>query len=415
MCPPFLFLFVKLHSQERYMVKLRSLRLVHCQSLKDVYYEFVDGLNVIIAENNTGKSVKWKMLKIACDPKVYSKEEMNELIMRGKDYAEATYIFEDHSCGIVRVYKDKPIYYYSADHRVDGSFVASLEPDEIFIRNLSVIIDPESHTVINILDLDQSLFMVNGNSKTTHNMLDLITNDPKLNRIIGITAEKTLIYRNKLKSAQKVYREIQTKVATYDYVDLDSLNIRIQSCKAALRVYEVMVDLAREMSSASNYVTDEEFYDTQIRLCDLAITGREFSEQSSGLFIKEFDEDKLKVIDMYEEFSRVYESLKESNIQYNPEAIDIMDIFLSFYEVAASITPAEEIEQSLFSALDLLEVSREVFRQVQDLGNFINVMKESEVDIKQLNETINELGLVVPCPIYGMVTHVDGECIPHSE
>ena len=77
------------------MVKLLQIRLVNCQSWKDGVIEFSKGLNVIRANNNTGKSVIFKMLKVTCNPESLDKADREDIIRRGSEYAEVTYLFDD--------------------------------------------------------------------------------------------------------------------------------------------------------------------------------------------------------------------------------------------------------------------------------------------------------------------------------
>ncbi|MDQ9745195.1 ATP-binding protein, partial [Acinetobacter baumannii] len=62
------------------MVKLKSLHLENIQSWEDATIEFGPGLNAIIANNNVGKSVVFKTLRITCNPEFFAKPERAKLV-----------------------------------------------------------------------------------------------------------------------------------------------------------------------------------------------------------------------------------------------------------------------------------------------------------------------------------------------
>ena len=57
------------------------IRLQNCQSWQDCIIHLAsDRINIIKADNNIGKSVLFRILKLAGDPTYYDKEERNSLI-----------------------------------------------------------------------------------------------------------------------------------------------------------------------------------------------------------------------------------------------------------------------------------------------------------------------------------------------
>lgn len=84
-------------------VYIRGLKLKNFQSHKDTYMEFADGLNVIVAPNNTGKSVLFKALQVTTLPGDISNEDRKQYIRYGETKATIMWCFSDDSIYLVDV------------------------------------------------------------------------------------------------------------------------------------------------------------------------------------------------------------------------------------------------------------------------------------------------------------------------
>lgn len=68
---------------------IAQVNMKDCQSWKDGGFSLAsDRVNVIVADNGTGKSVFMKMLKITACPKYFSREERSSLIRWGAIFAQ---------------------------------------------------------------------------------------------------------------------------------------------------------------------------------------------------------------------------------------------------------------------------------------------------------------------------------------
>ena len=74
---------------------IKQIRLVNCQSLEDITFNFAtDKLNVLVADNSTGKSVLFKMLKVTANPDVFPAKKRSQLIRRGAESAIMACLFD---------------------------------------------------------------------------------------------------------------------------------------------------------------------------------------------------------------------------------------------------------------------------------------------------------------------------------
>ena len=137
---------------------LKSVRLVNCQSIKDITFNFAtDRLNVIAANNSVGKSVLFKMLKITADPKqLPTIEERSQLIRHGAESAIFVAAFSDGAIGLTVVYPNRVIYRYA--QLPELGFDTFAEPPEIYLKQLGLLIDERTKYVATIIDTDQVIY-----------------------------------------------------------------------------------------------------------------------------------------------------------------------------------------------------------------------------------------------------------------
>ena len=84
---------------------LEAVRFINCQSFEDVTLKFAtDKVNILIADNSTGKSILFKMLKVTANPDYFTVKQRNLLIRRGADSASMICAFSDGSIGITSIF-----------------------------------------------------------------------------------------------------------------------------------------------------------------------------------------------------------------------------------------------------------------------------------------------------------------------
>ena len=95
---------------------IHSVRLINCQSWENGIIPLAqDRINVLRADNNSGKSVFFKMLKITACPGYFTPKERKKLIRNGCDSANILYAFTDGSVGACSVYPTRVMYLYAED------------------------------------------------------------------------------------------------------------------------------------------------------------------------------------------------------------------------------------------------------------------------------------------------------------
>jgi hypothetical protein len=395
---------------ENLAVKLVSARAVNCQSHEDTLFEFVPGLNVIVADNNVGKSVFIKMLKAAACPDYYDKDERNNLIRRNCEFASMEYFFTDGSAGMVRVYEKGPLYYFTEDYENDG-YTTSLEPDERLITNLGLVVDQEENFIANILDLDQSLLLVSTTSKANGNLVKLLTTNHKLNRMIEITAEKANTYKAKGIKLDELYINLNFKLSSYKYIDTEQLGKSISSCEAAIEVYDKLISAYRELEFIGQLLVSEKDYDFLVSMADFVIEGKHLVEGCKDLFTEEEDLDMLEYLEAYIDLKEAYSHALEIRHIDDSVLYDSAELIAAAYEQAIRIE-VDTFGDDVFIAVEVYDQLSRAQYHCKMLYNEIRELEKLDREVLAMETELNKLGRRVPCVIYGEVQHVDGECIP---
>lgn len=373
------------------MIYIEAIKLKNCQSWLDTTLQLSRGLNVFIADNNTGKSVLLKMLKITSSPSYYGRELREKLIRWGCEYAEVTYMFSDFSCGVVRVFRNKVLYYYTEDYRTIPFHCNTDVPIERLNEKLSLIMDYDTNFVANILDLDQSLFLVNSNSKSNDNLVKLLTEDERLKRVIPLFKEKVKVYENKLDTLSITQNRLQYKVDNLKYIDTDAMSASINDTEVYMKVIRDLIRGYEYLDSLESLTADTKNYDELLKLAEVAID--------------------LESIDNIE---------IATDIDYNidDEILDIMDLCIYLEDIHTKIEVIltnhidEDYIESMLVCTSMFDTLNDLNNRVISLMKVISSCEDLEEELKSLEEAMNIEGRIYDCPIYGRVKHVDEKCIP---
>ena len=388
------------------MPKLKAVRMVGCQSHKDTTYEFSPGLNVIIADNGTGKSVLLKMLRATCLPKFYSKEERKGLIRYGYEFAAIVYAFDDGSIGICKVYPDYNIYLFS-DGTTGGQFVQYHQyPPEKLIKNLSVLIDPKGEIIVNIIDLEQNLLMVSTSNNTNNGLMELLLFDERLDRLIQVSAEKEEEYSRMLKAIDNNITILGVKLSQLEYIDIVSLEQDIIACESFINILDTLLEVGRELNNLQVVKSEYEDHDFLINLCSLYEDLISIYHMIEDISTIDFTLEEINsfefLTDVILESSNI---ISESEVTFYDNILDILKIF----DFIINIPKIEEEDVQLLNIVDIfysvIENSKELS---ESLDTYFGVKKR----INEREKLVNQIGSRVPCVIYGEVQHIDGQCIP---
>lgn len=398
------------------MVKLKIMRLVNCQSWSNSVIGLSEGLNVIKAPNNTGKSVIFKILKAVCSPKYYNNEERAGLIRDNAEYAEATYLFTDNSMAIVRIFKNKTIYYFT-DNKDKSQFTATQDtPPPKLIENLNMLVEPESGFIVNLLDLDQDLFLVKSDSKSNHNIIKVLAEHDGLRRLCTLFRDKIPRVKEELLRLRSTEERLAYQISQMQYINIDELESEVNEKEFLVEQLKLMRDLYINTDSLLPLMSDAKPYDDLILLSSLGqeLEGLDLNIDYSILGLN-INQDNINLCDIGVQLQSIYNTLNNTiNSSYDDTlcelALDLIDVVNTYDSIDNSISldKLDNIE-FLLNSLDTFILLHSKFLQARQM---ILKLETDKLTLDSLKESMNVEGRELKCPLYGTIKVIDGKCIP---
>lgn len=398
------------------MVKLKIMRLTNCQSWSNSVIGLSEGLNVIKAPNNTGKSVIFKILKAVCSPSYYSSEERAGLIRDNAEFAEATYLFTDNSMAIVRIFKNKTIYYFTND-KDNSQFTATQDvPPQKLIENLNMLVEPESGFIVNLLDLDQDLFLVKSDSKANSNIIKVLAEHQGLKRLCTLFREKIPRVKEELLRLRSTEERLRYQISQMEYINIDELESNVSEKEFLVEQLKLMRDLYINTNSILPLIEDAKPYDDLIMLSSLGqeLERLDFNIDYNILGLN-INQDNINLCEIGVELESINKTLANTlNVSYDDTlcelALDLIDIVNDYNNIDQTIT-SEQITEGEF-LLETIDTFLNLHSKFTQAKQMITKLDADRITLENLKESLNIEGRKLRCPIYGTIKVLEGKCIP---
>lgn len=237
-------------------VYISEITFRNCQSLKNISYKLTPGLNVIIGLNSAGKSVLFKVLKMAVGAELFKGNNLKHLISYGEKNAAAIFSFSDGSAGgFIADYKTI-IYLYKEENMEVYEKLVKPHPD--FMRKMSVIMDEKTKFILNILDADQELLFVNSKESTNFSILSLISDNEQLETLIPYLDEKFCNTKDYLARTTYLHDMIKSKLSAMEKINIFDIKQKISISESILPLINNLFHLY-DLIDKINYVNDIDF------------------------------------------------------------------------------------------------------------------------------------------------------------
>ena len=358
---------------------LEGMRLVNFQSWKDEVANFTNGLNVIIAENETGKSVIFKALELTTVPNKIDSEKREDYIRGDCAYACIYYMFNDN-CVYKVMFDTKNTKYFKVEdiRNPKFEFVGATLPDDLRDR-LSVVF--RGDTVGNIIDSQKDMFLVNSDSVVDCSVIDMLVSHEGLENLIDVVSNERLPYARdilrRIKSKKSGYEEL---IECHKYKDVMTEESNLNFCKKAITALEYLYDIKDKLESVRPYGSLDkscinlmqsssvmlEFYNNLKNINECTICGIEY----------------LPALDYVSTMSTLHKNME---LLYPSK----------FLETIEYITLIDSLMNSLSNASKIISIDSEI----SELKKITNI---------EGGEQFNT------CPLHGSIKFIDGECIPIS-
>jgi hypothetical protein len=388
-------------------IKIASARMIGCQSHEDTLYDFCDGLNVFVADNQTGKSVFFKMTKIAVLPSYYNRKEREDLIRYGHECAIIAYTFTDSSCGGVRVFAGGPQYFYTEDY-TKYAFEYRKDPHPDMVSKLGLLVDYTEQYIANLLDTEQLLLFVNSGNQTNNNLVKMLIKDERVDRMIVALTKRVELYREKANMLSHVLIPLRSRLADTEFIDIDSLEVQVTLCEDAVSIYGELIDVGLHFSGITVFQNID--YDSIIEGLDAHIALASI-EEFMGVLSQPIPEEDL----IYGPLSELAEGFLELDLmKVEDTQVELSSLLelIDAYSLLTDLTYQDTGEDDLFEVLDLVDTLRLGHMHSIEFLTLIDAISKSDDLILDLEANFSSKGRTVECPIYGRIQHVEGNCIP---
>ena len=389
---------------------LKAIRLINCQSLEDVNFELAsDKLNVLVAENNTGKSVLFKMLKATASPTYHTREELNNLIRTGADYAMAVFQFDDGCVGATIITPKQIMYKFKCPE--DSDFSAYLTPPKEFLDHVGLVTNGDDF-VANIIDTDQDMLLINSNLKGNGELIRLIAENSTLNELGDKCTELTAEFRGYSSKISSYLSALNVQLNQLSYEDATSLEQSIDR-------ETLYADTCEQLCSVFNYVTciqaslkDRTDYDSMLVASNVAVKlGKVVDLLNKIQFVKMPDEKYEGIITKLSSLQSVCSRLNlapDRDYSLLEPLEKLKALQLSLTKLVIDSYDYEEVLQLVLAGIKI----DSLVAQLSTIEESINVGVALNSSIDLVRASMRECGEVVECPIHGEVVFNGEECVP---
>lgn len=386
---------------------LEKLTITNFQSFRNVTYEFSDGLNVIIAPNNTGKSIIFKVIDVLVNGHKMSSAERKEFIRFGCNKSDV-YVKSGGNYYWAEILP-RHTNYYSGSSMNSMTFLSNELPNEI--RQAFALLVCEDGLIGNVIDSNQSKFLIDSDSRVNNSILGLLTRDSNAEKIIETTTEriKTLNAEVRIKNSErKIYaRELEsigvTDISYRQNIVIDS-NVLLTLADILLPVKEKL-DTIKQVKQV-----DSSFKPIMDVVTQLESIKYKLSEIRN---VEVFPVDK-SYIDFICKLESVSERLRHVNDIKLPNK-DILDFSVKLENIREKISGVNHINLPSEVEVEAYNKLSQIMKKTQQILTLMRENKVLDIESKRIKNQLNDLrGEVHDCPIHGTIKLVNEECIPYS-
>lgn len=416
-----------------------KIQMINCQSWKNSSFSLAtDKVNVIVADNGTGKSVLFKMLKITSHPKYFDRNDRKDLIRHGAECAEIYFAFDDGGIAATKVYPTYVLYLYKPD---DNSEVeASYEPNPEMLQRVGLISDGDTPFVANIVDSDQDLLLVNTRLKYNFNLVKMLVENVDLESVKERVSEAQYKISNPISSINSRCAVLQKAISNSVYCDVATRELQLDLTEQAENVMFALIDVVNDLLIIKDVMSNKTDYDFLLKAEELMeslescsvddlFPGKDYSYLEPVLRLTEsiesFDldglriakpvdsavEDTLQLLEQLEqlEFSDVFVGSGIPDLEDEVKLLESLEE-LPLADLRMTVKPAIQNEH-----IDLLERSEQIYQIFVLLSSIFMTMHDAKQKADEAESNLLKAGTVYDCSIYGKVVYDGKSCLPYSE
>lgn len=414
-----------------------QVQMINCQSWKNSTFDLAtDRINVIIADNGTGKSVFFKMLKITTNPNYFSRAERKDLIRRHEECATILFKFDDGSIAATKVFQTYVLYMYKASDQEELKTAYEQFPE--VLEKLGLIVDPdETSFVANIIDADQDLLLVNSKLKYNYNLVHLLVESPELELVNERAHTALMNVLNPLSSLSSRCETLERAIQDSTYYDVAERELeldRVEKMKDFLFDLIPVAESLHSIQEASRNYIDVNGIKKLLDLLDLlesidlsqvVVTDKPADIAEHLKLLKSLSAinlNDLKTVDRpfdvsnYFELIRLLSDLKLQELQTIEAPVNCNEIF-SLLSILTDLNLASlHLTEQVPDLTDHFKLINDIFYLQQILAltdSLMLTVNSARKEMQELEIEMQHSGKITECAIYGKVIYNGKKCIPY--
>lgn len=386
---------------------ISAIRLVGCQSWEDCTITFAkDRINIIQALNNVGKSVIIKILKISVSPNFFSAKKRKKLIRWGMDEAKAIYQFTDGCLAAVIIRPTKVMYLFN-DGKESG-WVASEQPSQRMIDELGLLVNSTGSFIANIIDTDQNLLLVDSDSASTYEFIQMLCNNAAIDEYLSKLREIQKWITNNTGLIDFKLNKVNTSIEQLKYTDVDAMETKLQKLTTVKKLLYEYIDAAHSLERLSAYVKENRDFD---KLLSAANTLQRLEQlRFSKLKVLRCPPDIGKIA-LLEKFESIhFEWIRNTQKPVSVAPCDLLGKleYIHFTDVCVRPKPPEDCNIIILEKCELL------LRSINYYCTKCTSAQCAKSSMGNFEQQFRSAGAEYECQIYGKVIFDGKDCVPYN-
>lgn len=395
---------------------LRQMRIRNFQSIEDITYNFTGGLNVIVAPNNTGKSIINKIIELLVSFKSIKSYEVKQYITFGKPKSDI-FISDELNTYWVEIYPKKINYYLFENNNF--IFVGNELPIGL-INALSLLIC-EGNFVGNLITSNHSKLLVDSSADINNQILSLIARDDHAENILEECEERMSVINSNLRALRSHRVSLEKEIST---IAVEDTSYREECLKRVFGITEFVEELIGLQETTDKLKSSGKLVnrlDEILELCSsIEMLNYKFNSLSPSKDVRDLSKE-FRVAQEIESFIG-----KLDNISSNAKMItEVKDVSLN-NDFLGMVSKLEILKANLDKTVKCKPLNPSKLKACEELDGLCEAFNDfykkalhlhkSKLELKKLKEEIDSYGgEVYDCPIHGTIKFVNEECIRYCD
>lgn len=391
---------------------LRQIRIKNFQSIEDLTYNFSEGLNVIVAPNNVGKSILNKIIEVLVDFDKLKSYDIKQYITFGKLKSDL-FISDEENTYWVEIYLTKINYHILEDSRF--RFIGNSLPSGL-IKALGLLLC-DGGFVGNLIMSDHSKLLVDSNANINNQILSLIARDDNVEAILEESEQRMAEMNSNLRVLRPKRDSIRKELSLIHVEDTFAREEALKRVFATTQLVEDLIGLNELAEYLKVDSSDVSHLEGVLKLCqDLENLSYKFINIREIKEIRDMEKD-LKVASELEEVL-----VKLDDISYKMGMVKEIKPVRFNSNILGLVSKLEQISINLSRVSKVKLPSLDKIKSCEELENLVSVLDNYSIKIDKQNKLKQEMktlkeeidsygGEVYDCPIYGSIKLVNEECI----